>query len=68
MVNENQESWSDKFYKKDVRETRTALYSVCGAIIMKELVYSIRRLMIHKSHGMVHLFDNEIKISVYDKK
>ena len=56
------------FYKKDVRETSIALYSVCGAIIMKKFVYSIRRAMIHKSHGMVHLLDNEIEISGHDKK
>ena len=56
------------FYKKDVKETSTTLYSVCGAIIMKELVYSIRRAMIHKSHGMVHLLDNEIEISGNNKK
>ena len=56
------------FYKKDVNETSTALYSVCGAMIMKEFVYSIRRAMIHKSHGMVHLLDNEIEISGHDKK
>ena len=56
------------FYKKDVRDTSTALYSVCGTIIMKKLVFSIRRAMIHKSHGMVHLLDNEIEISGYDKK
>ena len=56
------------FYKKDVKETSTALYSVCGAIIMKEPVYTIRRAIIHKSHGMVHLLDNEIEISGYVKK
>ena len=56
------------FYKKDVKETSIALYSVCGAIIVKKFVYSIRRPMIHKSHGMVHLLDNEIEISGHDKK
>ena len=56
------------FYKKDVRVTSAALYSVCDAMIMKELVYSIRPAMIHKSHGMGHLLDNEIKISGHDKK
>ena len=56
------------FYKKDVKETITALCSICGTIIMKEVVYSIRRAMIHKSHGMVHLLDNEIEISGYDMK
>ena len=56
------------FYKKDVKETSTALYSICGAIIMKEFVYSIRRAMIHKSHGMVQLLDTEIEISGHDKK
>ena len=61
MVNENQESCSDIFYKKDVKETSTALYSVYGAIIMKKFVYSIRRAMIHKSHGMVQLLNNEIR-------
>ena len=55
-------------YKEDIKETSTALYSVCGAIIMKEFVYSIRRAMIHKSHGMVQLLDTEIEISGHDKK
>ena len=35
---------------------------------MKELVYSIRRAMIHKSYGMVHLLDNEIELSENNKK
>ena len=55
-------------YKKDVRDTSTALNSVCGTIIMKKLVFSIGRAMIHKFHGMVHLLDNEIEISGYDMK
>ena len=54
--------------KSDVIDTSTALYSVCGAIFMKELVYSIRRAMIHKSYGMVHLLDNEIELSGNNKK
>ena len=56
------------FYKKDVKETSTVLYSVCGSIITKELDYSIGHAMIQQSHGMVHLLDNESEISGYDKK
>ena len=55
-------------YKKEVRETITVLYSVCGSIITKELDYSIRRAMIHQYHGLVHLLDSESEISGYDKK